>query len=381
MTIPATTRKAGPYSGTGVQTAWPFTFRVLAASDIEVAMSDALGVETVLVLGTDYSVAVNANQDTSPGGTVTYPISGSPLPVGDRLTIIGGLDYDQPLDLPSGGNFAPFALENQLDRMVMQIQQINEKIDRALRLAVTTVNAVSPELPPPQASSVIGWNETATGLANLSGSSLATIVAYGTANADVFIGDGAATVFGLSDDPGALANLDVAINGVTQVPGVNYTWASGTNITFTTAPALGASVLVRYMQGLPIGQVNDGSVSQVKLDPALDAAIVYADTDQTLTGAKRGAVTADNDLSLSLSAGNNFSCTPTGSGTLTFTNLVAGQSGFILLVNGANHTISAAATTKVVAGTLTTISATGTYLLSYFCDGTNVFVVNSGAFA
>jgi hypothetical protein len=78
---------------------------------------------------------------------------------------------------------------------------------------------------------------------------------------------------------------------------------------------------------------------------------------------------------------NNFKCTPTGSFTLTFTNITAGQSGFILLVNGSNYTVSAAATTKVVSGTLTTISATGTYLLSYFSDGTNVFVVNSGALA
>jgi len=78
---------------------------------------------------------------------------------------------------------------------------------------------------------------------------------------------------------------------------------------------------------------------------------------------------------------NNFKCTPTGSITLTFTNITAGQSGFILLVNGSNYTVSAHANTKVVAGSLTTLSATGTYLISYFSDGTNVFVVNSGALA
>lgn len=103
--------------------------------------------------------------------------------------------------------------------------------------------------------------------------------------------------------------------------------------------------------------------------------------DQTLTGAKRGSVTADNDLSFDMSAGNNFSCTTAGSGTLTFTNITAGQSGFILLVNASNHTISAAATTKVGSTTLATISATGTYLLSYFSNSTNVYVVNSGALA
>jgi hypothetical protein len=105
------------------------------------------------------------------------------------------------------------------------------------------------------------------------------------------------------------------------------------------------------------------------------------DTDQTWSGAQRGTVTTDNDGSFDMNVTNNFKCTPTGSITLTFTNITAGQSGFILLVNGSNYTVSAHANTKVATGALAAMSATGTYLLSYFSDGTNVFVVNSGALA
>jgi hypothetical protein len=105
------------------------------------------------------------------------------------------------------------------------------------------------------------------------------------------------------------------------------------------------------------------------------------DTDQTWSGAQRGTVTTDNDGSFDMNVTNNFKCTPTGSFTLTFTNITAGQSGFILLVNGSNYTVSAHANTKVATGALAALSATGTYLLSYFSDGTNVFVVNSGALA
>ncbi len=137
MTTPSTARKAGPLLGNGSQTAWPFTFKVFAAGDIKVTIADSAGVETVLVLDTDYSVSLNANQDTSPGGTVTYPISGSPLPVGGKLSITGDIDYDQPLDLPSGGNFSPLALENQLDRATMQIQQLAEQMVRAVKVPVT----------------------------------------------------------------------------------------------------------------------------------------------------------------------------------------------------------------------------------------------------
>ena len=105
------------------------------------------------------------------------------------------------------------------------------------------------------------------------------------------------------------------------------------------------------------------------------------DSAQTFTISQRGTVTTDNDGSFDMNVTNNFKCTPTGSITLTFTNITAGQSGFILLVNGSNYTVSAHANTKVATGALTVMSATGTYLLSYFSDGTNVFVANSGALA
>jgi hypothetical protein len=57
--------------------------------------------------------------------------------------------------------------------------------------------------------------------------------------------------------------------------------------------------------------------------------------------------------------GTNFKCTPTGTGTLTFTNHTAGQSGNILLDNSGGHAISLAATTKGDANLATTISAAG----------------------
>lgn len=142
MTTPNTTRKAGPLLGTGSQTAWPFSFKVFAAGDIRVTTANSAGDETTLVLNTDYTVALNSNQETSPGGTVTYPISGSALPVGSVLAIVGNLDYGQPLDLPSGGNFSPQAIENQLDRTTMQIQQLREEMDRTAKLPPTSSDSV-----------------------------------------------------------------------------------------------------------------------------------------------------------------------------------------------------------------------------------------------
>lgn len=114
---------------------------------------------------------------------------------------------------------------------------------------------------------------------------------------------------------------------------------------------------------------------------AYDADNAVTDAAQTFTVSQRGTQTTDNDLSFDLDVTNNFKSTPTGSGTLTFTNHTAGQSGNILLDNSGGHAISLAATTKGDANLATTISTAGTYWLSYYDDGTNAYVVTSTAFA
>jgi hypothetical protein len=114
---------------------------------------------------------------------------------------------------------------------------------------------------------------------------------------------------------------------------------------------------------------------------AYDADTAKTDTTQNFTAPQRSADTVDNDGSFDLSAAQNFSCTPTGNFTLTFTNIPDGQSGFIKLVNTGGYTVSLAATTKADANFATTVSTAGTYILNYFTDSTNAYVVTSGAIA
>lgn len=115
--------------------------------------------------------------------------------------------------------------------------------------------------------------------------------------------------------------------------------------------------------------------------PATSGTVALSTGAQTYTAPQRGTVTTDNDLSFDMNVTNNFKSTLTAGGTLTFTNITAGQSGYILLVNGSNYAVTAAATTKVSAGFLSTVSANGTFLISYVSDGTNVYCTTSGALA
>ena len=105
------------------------------------------------------------------------------------------------------------------------------------------------------------------------------------------------------------------------------------------------------------------------------------ESDYSWTGSQRGTTVTDNDGSFDMDGGNNFKCTPSGNFTLTFTNITDGQSGFILLVNSGGHTVSAASTSKVDANLLATVSTAGTYLISYFSDGTSAYLTNSAVYA
>jgi|SaaInl8_120m_RNA_FD_contig_61_606166_length_1711_multi_3_in_0_out_0_2 hypothetical protein len=162
----------------------------------------------------------------------------------------------------------------------------------------------------------------------------------------------------------------------------NLSWTTDTNTTYSvgdgglTTNDLTNTLKANYDTGYSHSQA--GHAPSGAEANAANTAITTA--DQSWTGSQRGTTVVDNDGSFDMNGGNNFKCTPTGAITLTFTNITNGQSGFILLVNS-GQTVSAHANTKVDANLLATVTAAGTYLVSYFSDGTNVYLTNSAVYA
>lgn len=97
------------------------------------------------------------------------------------------------------------------------------------------------------------------------------------------------------------------------------------------------------------------------------------------TAVQRQAFTTDNDGSFDLSAGQMFKCTPSGSVTLTFTNMADGVSGVLLLINTGGQAISLHANTKARSGAAGDLTVVGTYVIPFVSDGTNTYLMDSEA--
>lgn len=138
MTISSDNRKAGPYICNGVTTAFPFAFKVFSATDVRVVLADAAGAESDLVLGTHYAVALNADQDANPGGTVTTTAA---YATGYTLTLTSGLQNLQPVTLTNNGGFYPTVINNALDRLTILVQQLAEQVSRAVKVSISSATA------------------------------------------------------------------------------------------------------------------------------------------------------------------------------------------------------------------------------------------------
>jgi len=153
-----------------------------------------------------------------------------------------------------------------------------------------------------------------------------------------------------------VAGLAVTDGGVIVGDGSNFVLETGA----TTRTSLGLAI---------------GSDVQ-----AYDADTAKLDVDQSWSGTQRGTPqTITQGTLIDLDTGNNFLWTPAAADELSFTNETTGQSGFIKLINPSGYAITKESTVKASSTFLADVTTAGTYLVTYFSDGTNVYVSASAA--
>lgn len=135
MTISSTTRIAGPFTGNGVTTTFPFTYKVFSTADVQVIrLTISTGLETTLTIVTDYTITLNGDQDSNPGGNIVLVAALSAL---YKLTATSDIANLQPTDLTNQGGFYPEVITDALDRATIQIQQLADQTDRAIKIPIS----------------------------------------------------------------------------------------------------------------------------------------------------------------------------------------------------------------------------------------------------
>ena len=134
MAISSEKRSAGPYRSDGSRVIYEFNFQVFKAEDIRVVVADLEGAESD-VPAYSYEVALNEDQNQTPGGYITLLEA---FPKDYVLAILSDVDYLQQTVLTNRGGFFPEVVNAALDKLTIQIQQVNEIVSRCLKVGAAS---------------------------------------------------------------------------------------------------------------------------------------------------------------------------------------------------------------------------------------------------
>jgi len=169
MTVSTTTNRAG-FVCNGVTYQFPFDFKILAESDLQVYLYNTITrLTSQLTLNVDYTVEIAS---PGPGGTVTLiGAYGPPCPPGVipgaayTLTILRAMPRTQEIDFVNGDDLDEQNIEGMGDRITMMVQELDNKMARTLAFPPTSgISNIS--VPDPVAGAFLRWNLAGDGLEN-----------------------------------------------------------------------------------------------------------------------------------------------------------------------------------------------------------------------
>lgn len=280
--------------GNGVTTQFPFSFPVSPANKVllNVYIQNKTSFLTVKTLSqSEFSVAFAP----AGNGVVTYNPSVGPLGSAYRLVIERQVPYLQELELTRYGGYDGVAIMRAMDRQEMQIQQLFDKLARAVTVpygassndlsALLNSAAASATSAAASAAEAAGWAaQAAQYMADAE--ELIEIIDAVVPDVMNFSGNGILTTFELSNPNIAENAVNVYIFGVYQQKNT-FSIVDGT-LTFTTPPPTGTNNIEVVMAGGQAVLEPPAGTTWVKIVGALptennyEGRIVYLTTDDKL---------------------------------------------------------------------------------------------------
>jgi trimeric autotransporter adhesin len=132
MTISTTTIK-NSYNGNGSTSAFNYTFKISAESEMQVIIRSAAGTETVKTLTTHYTISGVGNAG---GGAVTFTAGNIPV-TGETVILRRDTAQTQAMDLIDNDPMSADTIENAHDKSIAIAQELQEEVDRSIKLSRT----------------------------------------------------------------------------------------------------------------------------------------------------------------------------------------------------------------------------------------------------
>ena len=394
MTIYSTTVK-NSYSGNGSTTAFNYTFKIFADSDLQVIIRSSTGTETVKTITTHYTVAGAGNAN---GGSVTFT-SGNIPASGETVVLRRAVPQTQAIDYIANDPFPAESHEEGLDRSMMTLQQVQEELNRAIKLSRTNT-MTSTEFTnsaTDRAGKVLGFdssgelNVTAEIGANKGDWSAGTAyvvrdIVKDTSTNNIFMINTAHTSSGsqpLTTNANA-SKYDLLVDAATATTKASEAASSATAAASSaTAAASSASSASTQASNASTSastastQATNAASSATAAAASATAAAASADAfDDTYLGSKSSDPSVDNDGD-ALTSGDLYFNTSTNrlrvyNGS-AWVEIDSGMTSFTLAgTSGSSQTISNSDTLTIAAGSgiTTTASATDTVTIAVTDDPT-----------
>jgi len=132
MTVTSTNQKVS-FSGNGSTTVFAYNFKVFAETDLLVILRSSTGTETTQNLTSNYTVS---GVGVTSGGNVTM---GTAPASGTTLVIQRVQPQLQGLDLVPNDPFPAQSMEDALDKLVFNVQTLNDEVGRSIKASTTNV--------------------------------------------------------------------------------------------------------------------------------------------------------------------------------------------------------------------------------------------------